>query len=448
MNSLSDIQQQQLDSAVHQYLVDNKHIDIAKKYFDASKLKDVANPPTTDYLVKRWILMDRLQAKVTTLEQQLEDTKTELNSVGFVVSHMHKTSPDSLPVAPCVCVLGGHRKPITAVSFHPSFSFLATAGEDCAVKIWDYQAPASTEENSPLGRLERSFVIHTDTVNDVTFDDSGAWLATCSSDATIKLLEVGSFEVRSTLAGHDQAVSCVRFLKCLRQLLSCCRGGTIRLWDMQSSYCVRTFIGQSEWIRCVAVVDGEFGYFASCSNNRSILLWKYDKSSVEGEFIGHNHVVEYIAFAPNSLTNRVNKGITTMGQKLWEEHGGASSGKGACQLLLSASRDKTIKAWEIFTRQCVFTLVGHDNWVRGVAVHPSGRYVISCSDDKSMRVWDAESGQEVSKLADAHKGFLTCVAICNSNLIVATGGLDSKVRLWESKAPQETETVQEETETQ
>jgi platelet-activating factor acetylhydrolase IB subunit alpha len=32
---------------------------------------------------------------------------------------------------------------------------------------------------------------------------------------------------------------------------------------------------------------------------------------------------------------------------------------------------------------CVKTFKGHDNWVRGLVFHPSGKYLISCSDDKS-----------------------------------------------------------------
>lgn len=38
--------------------------------------------------------------------------------------------------------------------------------------------------------------------------------------------------------------------------------------------------------------------------------------------------------------------------------------------LASGSRDKTIKIWEVKNSRCVFTLIGHDNWVTDLCFHP------------------------------------------------------------------------------
>ena len=45
---------------------------------------------------------------------------------------------------------------------------------------------------------------------------------------------------------------------------------------------------------------------------------------------------------------------------------------------------------------------GHDNWVRSVWVGNLGRSFYSCSDDKSIRVWDLNSGRNTKTIADAH----------------------------------------------
>jgi len=58
------------------------------------------------------------------------------------------------------------------------------------------------------------------------------------------------------------------------------------------------------------------------------------------------------------------------------------------QFLVSGSRDLKIKIWHVPTATCVKTLVGHDNWVRSVLFHPSGKFIVSSSDDKSICVWD------------------------------------------------------------
>lgn len=52
------------------------------------------------------------------------------------------------------------------------------------------------------------------------------------------------------------------------------------------------------------------------------------------------------------------------------------------------------------------TLAGHDNWVRGVAFHPGGRYLLSASDDKTLRVWDIKN-KRCLKTLYAHQHFAT-----------------------------------------
>jgi WD40 repeat protein len=58
--------------------------------------------------------------------------------------------------------------------------------------------------------------------------------------------------------------------------------------------------------------------------------------------------------------------------------------------LVSGGRDKTVRVWSLHTGQCVYTFSDHSNWVRQVCFHPAsvGGYVLSCSDDRSVRVFD------------------------------------------------------------
>jgi platelet-activating factor acetylhydrolase IB subunit alpha len=63
-------------------------------------------------------------------------------------------------------------------------------------------------------------------------------------------------------------------------------------------------------------------------------------------------------------------------------------------------------------------------------VHPSGKYLISCSDDKSIRVWDLKSGRNIRSVFNAHANFTTCVAAHSK--IVVSGGADNVIKLWMS----------------
>ena len=66
------------------------------------------------------------------------------------------------------------------------------------------------------------------------------------------------------------------------------------------------------------------------------------------------------------------------------------------QRVLSASNDNTVKVWDVESGREVSTLAGHSNWVSGVAVSAGVRREVSASDDQTLKVWDVES---VSRLA-------------------------------------------------
>lgn len=54
----------------------------------------------------------------------------------------------------------------------------------------------------------------------------------------------------------------------------------------------------------------------------------------------------------------------------------------------SGSRDKLIKIWNANKGSCIMTLSGHDGWVKDLVFHTNGKFLLSVSDDHSIRVWD------------------------------------------------------------
>ena len=77
--------------------------------------------------------------------------------------------------------------------------------------------------------------------------------------------------------------------------------------------------------------------------------------------------------------------------------------------LVSCSRDKTIRVWQTETGHCLKTLSGHAEWVRHVAVSPDGELIASCGQDQSVRIWNWSSGVCTSVL-DGHEHVVECVA--------------------------------------
>jgi platelet-activating factor acetylhydrolase IB subunit alpha len=74
-----------------------------------------------------------------------------------------KGQGDGLPREPQKFVLTGHRSRITKLALHPSYSLVASAGEDACIRIWDYEQ----------GEHERTLKSHTGKVSYVAFSPNG-----------------------------------------------------------------------------------------------------------------------------------------------------------------------------------------------------------------------------------------------------------------------------------
>ncbi len=70
--------------------------------------------------------------------------------------------------------------------------------------------------------------------------------------------------------------------------------------------------------------------------------------------------------------------------------------------LISGSRDKTLKVWNLKTRKELFTLVGHTAPVTSVAVTPNGSQIISASSDGVLKIWNPETREEIRTLNNHH----------------------------------------------
>lgn len=156
----------------------------------------------------------------------------------------------------------------------------------------------------------------------------------------------------------------------------------------------------------------------SVSNDQTARVWDFASGDTKAELRGHEHVVECAVFAPANSYAAIREltGITVNGTAA----GGRSE---AGRYVATGSRDKTVKLWDTQSGQCLRTFVGHDNWVRALIFHPSGKYLLSASDDKTVKVWDLATGR-CTKTLDAHGHFVTCAAWGRAT--VGGGGAEGK----------------------
>ncbi|MBW4561527.1 MAG: hypothetical protein KME32_10310 [Mojavia pulchra JT2-VF2] len=98
--------------------------------------------------------------------------------------------------------------------------------------------------------------------------------------------------------------------------------------------------------------------------------------------------------------------------------------------IISGSDDKTIKVWNWQTGEEVRTLAGHDDYVRAIVLTSDGKYIISGSHDTTIKVWNWQIGEEVRTLT-GHTGWVNAVALTPDSKYVISASADKTLKLWD-----------------
>lgn len=91
--------------------------------------------------------------------------------------------------------------------------------------------------------------------------------------------------------------------------------------------------------------------------------------------------------------------------------------------IATASADKTARIWDAQTGQQLLTLEGHSQGISDVCWSPQGNYICTASDDHTLKLWDVETGKSLKTLT-GHTNYVFCCSFDpQSHLLVRLGSL-------------------------
>ena len=98
--------------------------------------------------------------------------------------------------------------------------------------------------------------------------------------------------------------------------------------------------------------------------------------------------------------------------------------------IVTASRDKTVRIWDAESGKTLRTLEGHANAIWSVAFSPDGKRIVTASADQTARIWDVESGKVLHTLdGKPHSSFRAVFSPDGKTVVTGIGG---SVQIWDA----------------
>lgn len=342
--------------------------------------------------------------------------------------------------------LEGHTGEIYALAFSQSGKYLASAGEDRTVRLWEFNL--KKPEAKP--KILKVFTDNMGPVLSVAFNREEDMLAAGCEDKIIRLWDLHNLEAKpKLLEGHTDKVSSVSFRPDGKKLASGSSDYTVRLWNLENIE-ERPFILQGHTDSILSVVFDPAGKrLASGSYDKMARVWYLDELIIDSVVLkGHKEAVRSVSFSPDG--KRLASGSYDETVRIWDlDKPGSESvvltghkgyvfsvafGPGPDGLYLaSGSQDRTARLWYLKRTTTFNVLRGHgdhEETVTSLALSPDGKIIASGSHDKTIRLWKLEGPIDDSVKLKGEKNDILSVAFSPDDRWIAAGSTDKNVLLW------------------
>jgi len=325
---------------------------------------------------------------------------------------------------------------------------------------------------------------HSGPVLSVSYSGDGRLLASGSKDGSVRVWDTRTGEeARAPFLGDNGSVLTVDFAQSNRWVASGTQSGVVCVWSITSNQAShRRLNGHSDSVNCVKFSPDGFR-LASTSEDRSLCIWCPDTGGQLAAVHGHTNGAMGIVFSPNgeilascSEDGGIQLRHTTMDKPAYKPLG---RGGYNCidfspdgEIIAGTSRN-TVVLWQVKTKEIITSLKqdgknssarfspdggsmvvtcgsavrlwslrpnpqqaswvdlgGHAGEVNCATFSPDGLYIASASDDSTIRIWSAASGQSAVQPLPAHEGAVKSVAVSRDGSVIASGSDDKSVRVW------------------
>jgi WD40 repeat protein len=284
-----------------------------------------------------------------------------------------------------------HPRWITALTFSPDGSQLATAGEDGRLRSWEV----------PSGKQSLQFKTKYVDVEAICYSPDGKQLIVGDSGGTLRVYDAGSGLEQEKRDAHKAGIKSMSISRDGARLVTACGAGEVKVWNWKRRELERTLVATKDSPTMIGMSPDGMRLLAV--NLQSLFCW-------------------------DPSTGRLLRGL-----KNSESYTLAVSNDSA--IFAVGDRDGVISIRSTADCKLIHRLVGHRSEVRFLSFAPDDGLLASIAEDHTVRFWDVKRGRPAGELPGMHTG--TFVAFSPDRKVIATTTYYGRIRLWDARTRKE-----------
>lgn len=288
--------------------------------------------------------------------------------------------------------LPGHMNPITAISFLSGSKRLLSASTE-SIKLWTL-ASMSSETPFEIGNDKINCILCTDIfislglasgriqvwdtnlsffssisghnseILSLAFLSSKKFIASSSSDCTIKIWNLSDYSLIYSLHGHSRAVQSIAFSPDNTYLISGSADFSVKFWPVADRKEEFHLTGHKSHISCIDY-SPDLKFIVTGSKDGDIKVWALDRKKAKSNAIGHTGKVNWVNYSKNG------------------------------NYILSCGEDRCIKVWNVEKMNEESCFQSYEP-IQKALFHPSEKYIASLTTDFALKFWNLDDKKEVA----------------------------------------------------
>lgn len=232
---------------------------------------------------------------------------------------------------------------------------------------------------------------HAGAVFSAAYSPNGKRIVTASEDGTAKIWDAETLLELGTLEGHTSHVNSATYSPDGKRIVTASVDKTAKIWDTETFLELGMLEGHTDRVISASYSpDGK--RIVTASHDKTAKIWDAETFKVLGTLKPERSFgLQELATLPEEELSLVVSNIRFFGV-----HSASYSPDG--KRIVTVSNRKTLKAWDAVTFREIGTLEGHTDRVLTASYSQDGKRIVTASGDRTATIWNAETFHELGIL--------------------------------------------------